>query len=313
MQSWQADIVNTTLSLSLKPALARARSIRSVRRGFELGDKLLGRLATPRHARWKPVSAPGAPCEMEWLNFTDRDSRAPHRVVLYLPGGAFVLRTPQMHRSLAARLSEATDSRALLCFYRLAPEHPFPACLEEAVAAYRLLLSEGVQPEDIVVAGDSAGGGLTLSLLLMLRELELPQPAGAILISPLLDMAEQAPSRSKNARRDAALPPATRRGIDTRGMYAAGEDYQNPLLSPIHGDLQALPPCYVLVSDSEMLLDDSLRLARRAHEFRMTVKLDIWHKLPHVWLAFPWLPETTAALRRIGQFVQDLHECEPQQ
>jgi epsilon-lactone hydrolase len=306
MQSWQADIVNTALNLSLKPTLKWVRSIETIRGVVGLGDRIAGRASLPRGSHWKAVSAPGTPCAMEWLDVgeTETDPDAP--VILYLPGGAYVLRTPHLHRGLAARICELAGTRALLCFYRLAPEHPFPACLDDAVAAYKLLRAEGIPSRRIIVAGDSAGGGLALSLLLRLRELGLPQPAGAILISPLLDMTEQAPSRSKNARSDAALPSAGKRGINPRDMYVGEEDHLNPLVSPIHGDLHDLPPCYVLVSDSEMLLDDSLRLARRAHQYRMSVKLDIWHKLPHVWVAIPWLPESKASLRRIRLFIDEL-------
>lgn len=306
MQSWQADITNTTLSFSLKPALRWMQSIHTIRSGLYWTDRMMGMATMPGGIRRKAVSAPGAPCQMEWLDVANRVDSCASPVLLYLPGGAYVLRTPQLHRGLVARICQQTRLRALLCFYRLAPEHPFPAGLDDAVAAYDLLLAEGIDARRIVLAGDSAGGGLTLSLLQYLRDTQRPLPAGSILISPLLDMVEQGPSRSKNARRDAALPPAAHRGINPRAMYLGSEDHLNPLVSPVRGDLHGLPPCYVLVSDTEMLLDDSLRLARRAHQFRMSVKLDIWHKLPHVWVAIPWLPESAAALRRMGRFIDGL-------
>jgi epsilon-lactone hydrolase len=305
MQSWQADFVNAVLSVSLKPALKRLGSVRAVRGGVYLGDQVLGRLATPPDIQVN-AQLGDHECSMEWISAKGGDSSTAQPVMLYLPGGAYIMRTPHLHRGLVSRLCKETGGRALLCFYRLAPEHPFPAGLEDALEAYQLMLDKGIDPRQIVIVGDSAGGGLTLSLMLRLKELELPQPAGGVLMSPLLDMTEHAPSRSKNARRDTALPPASRRGINPRDLYINDTDHKNPLVSPVYGDLHGLPPCYLLVSDTEMLLDDSLRLARRAHQYRMRVKLDIWHRLPHVWVSIPLLPESGWALRRIGQFIRTL-------
>ena len=198
--------------------------------------------------------------------------------------------------------------RALVCYYRLAPEFPFPNALEDAAAAYRLLLSEGVPADQIVLAGDSAGGGLALSLLLWLRDECYPLPAGALLLSPLLDMSETAASRIKNARSDAMLPPPAKRGVNPRALYVGEEDHRHPLISPIYGEYQGLPPLYVQVSDSEMLLDDSLRLARRARHYQVNAEVDIWRGLPHVWSLVPWLPESRAAIRRMALFIDGLVE-----
>lgn len=305
MQSWQADVVNTLLSASLKPALRRMGSLNSVRGAIYLSDQVLGRLATPSNIKISPEQRQHR-CEMEWIELKGLAPRPEQPVMLYLPGGAYIIRTPNLHRGLVSRLCGQIGGRALLCFYRLAPEHPFPAGLDDAVDAYRVLMDGGIAPERIIIAGDSAGGGLCLSLLLKLKELGLPLPGAAILMSPLLDMTERAPSRSKNARSDTALPPAANRGINPREMYIKDTDHKNPLVSPIYGDFHGLPPCYLLVSDSEMLLDDSLRLARRAHQYRMPVKLDIWHQLPHVWPSIPFLPESQSALKRIGNFIDSL-------
>ena len=305
MQSWQADLVNTVLSVSVKPALQRLSSIRSVRGLGYLSDQVLGRLTTSSNTEVSPEIGEHS-CEMEWISLEDVEHSSTQPVLLYLPGGAYIMRTPHIHRGLVSRMCSEIGGRALLCFYRLAPEHPFPAGLEDAVEAYQLMLDKGINPQQIVIAGDSAGGGLTLSLMLRLKELELPLPAGAVLMSPLLDMTEQAPSRNKNARNDTALPPPSSRGMNPREMYIGDVDRKDPLVSPIYGDFHGLPPCYLLVSDTEMLLDDSLRLARRAHQYRMSVKLDIWHRLPHVWISVPFLPESHSAHKRIGQFIRTL-------
>jgi acetyl esterase/lipase len=226
-------------------------------------------------------------------------------VVLYLPGGAYVLRTPNFHTGMVSRLCKCANTRALMTYYRLAPEHPFPACLEDALLAYEWLLGEGIAPDNIAIAGDSAGGGLTLSTLLAIKEKKLPMPACAYMLSPLLDVSDHAPSRWKNAASDTALPAPAQRAINPRPLYLGGNDPNDPMVSPINGDFGGLPPLYIQVSDSEMLLDDSLRLARRGHSHNVHVHVDIWRKVPHVWQAFAFLPESNEALEKAGHFLQE--------
>ena len=192
-----------------------------------------------------------------------------------------------------------------MAYYRLAPEHPFPACLKDSMQAYKWLLRKGYAAEQIIIAGDSAGGGLTLSTLLAIRDAGLPMPACAYMLSPLLDVSDSAASRWKNAASDKALPAAHKRAINPRLLYAGGYAVDDPLISPLFGDYQGLPPLYVQVSDSEMLLDDSLRMARRGHTYQVEVKVDIWRKVPHVWQAFPFLPESRDALCKAALFIRE--------
>jgi acetyl esterase/lipase len=206
---------------------------------------------------------------------------------------------------MVSRLCKCANARALMAYYRLAPEYPFPACLEDSVLAYRYLLDQGIAPEQIVIAGDSAGGGLTLSTLLAIKEKKLPMPGCAYMLSPLLDVSDMAPSRWKNALSDTALPAPSERAINPRPLYLGGNDPSDPMVSPINGDFSGLPPMYIQVSDSEMLLDDSLRLARRCHTYDVSVTVDIWRKVPHVWQAFAFLPESGEALEKAGRFLQD--------
>lgn len=191
-----------------------------------------------------------------------------------------------------------------MVYYRLAPEFPFPACLDDAVAAYEWLIGQGIPPLQIVIVGDSAGGGLTLSSLLAIRDKGLPMPACGYLLSPLLDVGDGAASRWKNATSDTALPPPHKRAVNPRPLYMGDRSMNDPLVSPLFGDYQGLPPLYVQVSDSEMLLDDSLRLARRGHTYQVEVKVDIWRKVPHVWQAFSFLPESADALARAADFMR---------
>ena len=177
--------------------------------------------------------------------------------------------------------------------------------MEDSLRAYKWLLKKGYAPEQIVIAGDSAGGGLTLSTLLAIRDAGLPVPACAYMLSPLLDVSDSAASRWKNAASDKALPAAHQRAINPRLLYVGAYAIDDPLVSPLFGDYHGLPPLYVQVSDSEMLLDDSLRMARRGHTYQVEVKVDIWRKVPHVWQAFAFLPESRDALRKAAAFIRD--------
>jgi len=302
MQSWQTDLLNLQLSLSMKPLLRHANSIDRVRQLVGLSDKIIGRIAVPKGTRREAVKIPGAKFEAEWVAASEH---AADRVILYLPGGAYILRTPNVHAGMVSRLCKWANARALMTYYRLAPEYPFPACLEDSVLAYEYLLDQGIAPEQIVIAGDSAGGGLTLSTLLAIKEKNLPMPGCAYMLSPLLDVSDMAPSRWKNALSDTALPAPSERAINPRPLYLGGNDPSDPMVSPINGDFSGLPPMYIQVSDSEMLLDDSLRLARRCHTYDVSVTVDIWRKVPHVWQAFAFLPESGEALEKAGRFLQD--------
>ncbi len=299
MQSWQTDVLNLQLSLTVKPMFRHVGSVKRIRSFINLADKSLGKLAVPRGTVREPVSIPGAAFNCEWVETANSSGKS---ILLYLPGGAYVMRMPNFHVSMVSRLCEASGQTALMAYYRLAPEHPFPACLDDAVQAYSWLLEQGYLPEQIAIAGDSAGGGLCLSTLLALRDRGLPLPACAYMMSPLLDVSDSAGSRWKNSQVDAALPAPHKRAVNPRPMYLGENDPLDPGISPIHGNLQGLPPLYIHVSDSEMLLDDSLRLARRGHTYDVPVKVDVGRKLPHVWPLFAFLPEAKSAQRQAADF-----------
>lgn len=301
MQSWQTDLLNFYLSSSVKPMFRFVKSVRTIRSIVRCSDLTLGRLAIPRGTVREKVAIPGAPFAAEWVS---PDRRVRRRVILYFPGGAYVLRMPNVHTAMVSRLCALGDARALMVYYRLAPEHPFPACLEDSARAYEWLLDQGIAPGQIVIAGDSAGGGLTLSTLLAIRDRGLPAPAGGYMLSPLLDATDSTASRWKNAASDTALPAAHRRGINPRQLILGDLAIDDPKVSPLFGDYHDLPPLYVQVSDSEMLLDDSLRMARRGHTYQVEVKVDIWRKVPHVWQAFAFLPESRDALQKAAAFLR---------
>ncbi len=301
-QSWQTDLLNLQLTLTVKPMFKYVSSLERIRQMVKLMDNTVGRLAIPRGTLREPVKIPGAKFEAEWVLPDKTDSE---RVLLYLPGGAYVIRMPNAHSGMVSRLCKNANARALMAYYRLAPEHPFPACLEDAVLAYRWLLRQGIEPGRIIIAGDSAGGGLTLSTLLALKDRGLPMPACAYMLSPLLDVSDKSPSRWKNALSDTALPAPKQRALNPRPLYLGDNAPDDPLVSPINGNFAGLPPMYVQVSDSEMLLDDSLRLARRAHIYNVEVSVDIWRKVPHVWQAMGFLPESRDALEKAGAYIRN--------
>lgn len=301
-QSWQTDLLNLYLSASLKPAMSRIKSVDLIRKVSALSDGTTGRMCIPRGTIRDSVEIPGAEFNTEWVS--RRDSTE-DRIILYLPGGAYIMRTPNMHTGMVSRLCTRTGARALMVYYRLAPEYPFPACLNDSMLAYKWLLDEGYQAENIIIAGDSAGGGLTLSSLLAIRDQGLPIPAGGLMLSPLLDAGDMSASRWKNANTDAMLPASWQRAINPRPMIIGEGDPEDPYISPIYGDYTDLPPLYVQVSDGELLLDDSLRLARRCHQYSTRAHVDIWRRVPHVWPVFPFLPESAEALDKAAAFINN--------
>jgi monoterpene epsilon-lactone hydrolase len=302
MQSWQTDLLNLQLSLTMKPMFKYVGSIDRIRQFVDLGDGFLGKFAIPKGTTREAVNIPGAEFDAEWVGAGGTD---PGRMLLYLPGGAYIVRMPNVHTAMVSRLCKTANAKALIAYYRLAPEHPFPACLDDAVLAYQWLLDQGIPAKKIAIAGDSAGGGLALSTLLAIKDRKLPMPACAYMLSPLLDVSDHAPSRWKNALSDSALPAPQQRAINPRPLYLGENAPEDPMVSPINGDFTGLPPLYIQVSDSEMLLDDSLRLARRGHTYDVEVNVDLWHKVPHVWQVFGFLPESTEALEKSARFLKD--------
>jgi monoterpene epsilon-lactone hydrolase len=247
----------------------------------------------------EPASAGGV--KAEWIT---AGNAAPDRVILYLHGGGYVMGSIDTHRELVARLSKAAQARGLALDYRLAPENLFPAAVDDAIAAYRWLLAQGYKPERIVIAGDSAGGGLAVATLIALRDLGAPAPAAGVCISPWVDLEAEGGSMTSRAAQD---PLVSREMILTIARMYVGEkgSLREPLAAPINADLNDLPPLFIQVGDAETLLDDSTRLADRAKESGVDVTLQIWEEMPHVWhLAAPNLPEGQEAIDKIGEFVR---------
>jgi acetyl esterase/lipase len=223
------------------------------------------------------------------------------RVVLYLHGGGYVLGSRRTHRELAARIAEAAQARVLVLDYRLAPEHPFPAAVEDATEAYRWLRAQGVAARSIAIAGDSAGGGLTLATLLALRDAGAVLPACAVCLSPWTDLEGTGASAQPGGADDPMVGVA---GLRDMGRIYADDALRNPLAAPLHGNYAGLPPLLIQVGRREILLDDATRVAERARAAGVAVTLEIEAGAPHVYQVFPGIPETDAAVKRIGAFVR---------
>jgi acetyl esterase/lipase len=253
----------------------------------------------PADVRCEPVDAGGVPAE--WITTPQATAE---RVVFYLHGGGYTIGSVKTHRELISRMSRAAGARALAIDYRLAPEHPFPAAVEDATTAYRWLLENGVDPTRIVIAGDSAGGGLTVAALVALRDAGGPLPAAGVCLSPWVDLEGIGESMTTRAEAD---PIVQREGLLAMAKaYLGDANPRAPLAAPLYADLTGLPPLLIHVGTAEMLLDDSTRLAERAASAGVDVVLEPWVDMIHVWHFFAsMLPEGQQALDRIGEFIRE--------
>ena len=246
----------------------------------------------------RPLDVNGVPAERVIPPGAPRD-----RCLLYVHGGAWCMGSPKTHRGLVTDLAGRAGVRAVSVGYRLAPEHPYPAGLDDCVAAYAWLLERRVDPARIVVAGDSAGGNLAAALLLRLRDAGIPLPAGAVLLSPATDLALTGASHVSRASVDPFFANATP-GSFIAG-YVGSHDVRDPYLSPLYGDLRGLPPLLIHVGDHEVLLDDSVRLGERAVAAGVDTRIVVWPGMMHVFQAFaPFLPEARTANRGIAEFIR---------
>jgi epsilon-lactone hydrolase len=236
----------------------------------------------------------------EWVTAPGADAG---RAVLYLHGGGYVIGSINTHRDLAARISRAAKARVLLIDYRLAPEHPFPAAVEDSVAAYRSMLAQGLKASRIAVAGDSAGGGLTLATLVAIRDSKLATPAAAACLSPWTDLEGLGDSMKTKASVDPMVQKEAL--LEMAAHYLKGQNARSPLAAPLYADLAGLPPLLIQVGTAETLLDDSTRIAERARKAGVTVTLEPWENMIHVFQVFaPMLDEGQQAIDKIGEFIR---------
>jgi epsilon-lactone hydrolase len=278
-----------------QPAPSTGNSIEELRAGFRA---LMATMQVPAGITTTPTTLGPRPA----LAVSPLGAGRPG-TILYFHGGGFVVGSPETALCLTANLVVRTGMRALSVDYRLAPEHPFPAGIEDTLAAYRALLDSGADPLSVAFAGDSAGGGLAVTTCLAARDAGLPLPAAIVAFSPGLDATRTGESMTTRAAFD---PIFTRSGLDHTGaLYRGDQDPAQPLLSPaVHADLTGFPPLLLQAGTNEMLLDDSTRLAVRAREAGVDVILDITADVPHVFQSFAGvLDEADEALDRATLFL----------
>jgi acetyl esterase/lipase len=291
--SLRACLLRASLHLLAKRNTRPLGGVADWRRSSARAERFVPRV--PRGFNVSLVDAGGTKAELVSWQGAERD-------ILYLHGGGYVVGSPLLFRDLTWRLAKAARARGLCLDYRLAPEHPYPAALEDAVAGYQWLLSQGVGAHRIAIVGDSAGGGLALAALLKLRDEGAALPAAAVALSPWTDLALTGDSFARDVKRDVFKLEELR---ILAASYLAGADPRSPYASPLFGDLAGFPPVLIQVGSDEMLFDDSVRVAERLRSAGAQAELEIWPRMPHGWHLYARiLPEARQAISRIGEFVQ---------
>ena len=271
-------------------------SIESLREASERGGAAM---PLPEGVRVESVSANGVPCE--WINAPGVDSS---RVFLFLHGGGYYRGSVAASRATAARFSQACGVNCLSVDYRLSPEHPYPAAVDDALSAFEWLAAKGFGSERVAVGGISAGGGLTLALLLRLKSLGRAQPSCAVPLSAWVDLTQSGETFESRAHLDPSISKAY---LDRMAkLYARDHDAKTPEVSPLFGDLEGLPPMLLQVGTAEVLLDDSRAFAARAEAAGVAVELEVWDDMIHGWHGYAHaLDEAQESIDRIGQFVNE--------
>jgi epsilon-lactone hydrolase len=294
--SIRAELARAGLRLFFKRKHDEAPDLGKIRSGIARTTWMVAN--PPRTTRGTKIDAGGRPA----VRVTTPLSRPDHHI-LYLHGGAYIYGSPLLYRDLSWRICDAAQAVVWMLDYRLAPEHPFPAALDDAAAAYRWLLAEGADPRRTAIMGDSAGGGLTFGTLLKLRDEGEPMPAAAAGLSPWTDLT----ITSESSRLFAKTDPMLNRG-DAKyyvAWYLGDVDRRNPYASPVFGDPKGLPPSLIQVGDDEMLRDDAVTMAERLRAVGITAELELWPRMPHVWhMLARVVPEGQRAIERIGAFVR---------
>jgi len=294
--SLSAELLRIGLRWFVKRRIGPGTDIAEVRRWIEL----IQRYVPAPSSRTETLSIKPAGVSAHWITTAASDK---DRHVLYLHGGAYIAGSPLLYRDVTWRIAKRARARVLCIDYRLAPEFPFPAAIDDVIKVYRWLVDNGANPRRIAIMGDSAGGGLAFATLLKLRDDGASLPAAAVALSPWTDLAFTGMSMKLNAETEALMN--SEEAPRFADYYLAGADPRTPYASPLYGDLSGLPPTLIQVGSDEMLLDDSLRMADKLRVAKCEVDLEIWPRMPHAWHFFArLLPEARRAIERIGIFLR---------
>jgi epsilon-lactone hydrolase len=297
MASPQADQMKAGMRATRANAAGTAAP--SLEQMRALANPMMAAMATvPARVRFEAVDAGGVPAI--WVV---PEGATTDRVIQYLHGGGYVIGTAATHQNMVGHLAAATGCRALSVDYRLAPEHPHPAAVNDSIAVYEWLLGLGIDPRHIAVSGDSAGGGLTVATLIAIRDRGLPNPAAGVPMSPWIDMEATGASMQNNAHVDLMVATA---GLKMMAdLFLNGQSTRDPLSAPLHADLTGISPIYVQVGGEEALLDDSTRLATNAAAAGVDVRLDVFPEMQHVFqLCAGNMPEADDAIARIAAWLR---------
>ena len=292
--------ISLYLRLAQKPQLARARDPQRVRDGFERIARRWFRPPADTNVIADRVDGPAGPIPIDWITRKRPDRRA---VIIYFHGGAYIMGSRNTHRHIGAWLSGKSRARVLMPDYRVAPEYPFPAAIEDAYTVYRRLLDTGYDPARIALAGDSAGGGLAFATFLKARDEGLPDPGCIVGFSPWLDLTMTQPSIRRNARRDPLLP--ANRFREVTEFYLNGAEATQPYASPLLGEISNPPPALIQASRIEILADEAEAMAEKWREAGGDARLEWWRSAPHAWHIFAGIaPEADDAIARAGRFIR---------
>ena len=292
MTNTEIDTVREMLASSPRPAGLNERRTRL--------DALGTRYSLPADLRVEAADANGVAAE-----WTTTPEAEPSSAVLFLHGGGYVSGSLDSHRHMIGQAGREAQTRTLSLAYRLAPEHPFPAALEDVIAGYHFLLSQGFDPKRVAVAGESAGGGLAIAMLVSLRDRGVPLPACTWCSSPWVDLEAIGGSMTAKAPVDPLIQKAYL--MELAADYLKGGDPRMPLASPLYADLRGLPPMLIQVGSAETLLDDSVRLAGVAGAADVRVRLEVWPDMIHAWhLFYPQLADGRRALAQVGAFIRSM-------
>lgn len=293
--SWQTYLVCFLLRWLVKRRFRPETNLTRYRQRVERMDTRFIKVSSD--IRVTEIQAENVPAR--WIQVPESTTK---RIILYLHGGGFCLRGPNLYSNFLARLCRQTHAKGLLLDYRLTPEHPYPAAVQDCLTGYRWLLDRGHDPRNIIFAGDSAGGCLSLVTMTQLRDAREPQPTCAALLSPATDMTVSGWSAITKEREDPFFYLQTL--LLLKHHYLQGAFAGDPCVSPLYADFEGLPPLLFQTGSTELLLDDSLRTAAKAKAAGVEVDLQIWRRMPHVFQLFTWLPESHQALKKIGQFIE---------
>jgi acetyl esterase/lipase len=295
MASLRSSVFRLFTKYYLRPKFSVDKTVEEHRKAFEKASRLT---FLPFGTKTELVSINGI--KAEWVSVGNVSEE---KIILYLHGGTYTFGSINTHRDIAARMSKYSGSKALVLDYRLAPEYPFPAAIEDSTNTFRWLIENGISPNNIAIAGDSAGGGLSLATMSILRDNGDPLPGAVVCFSPWIDLEGKGESNKANIGIDPLTNPEWWDYM--AAFYVGNNDIKNPQISPIYADLKGFPPMLIQVGSDEVILDDSKRLAERALEAGVEVTLDIWEKMWHVWqLAGGLMPEGTMALQKAGEFIR---------